>query len=527
MLTDRWPLVNAAEMRALDRHTIEVLGVPAELLMECAGQAVAAVVLRLVEPGAEVWVYCGPGNNGGDGLVVARHVHLQGIPTRLVLVASPERFAGEAARNFARAEAARIPIARGKPPRGAVLVDAIFGTGLSRRVEGTAARAIRRLNASRPECRVVSVDLPSGLDADTGQPHGSAVEADLTVALGLPKAGLTQEPGRSLAGRIVVARIGIADEAPGATVRAELWTRAAAGSALPRRPRAGHKGTFGHVLIAGGSTGKAGAAALAAAGAARGGAGLVTIACPRSQNGILQRSRREAMSAPLAESAEGTFARDSVEPLIQLARERSALVLGPGCGRDSDTRAVLRAMALGAPSPLVLDADGLIAFEGHSKVLRERHAPTILTPHPGEAGALLGRGPKALNADRLAAARELAAETGAVVVLKGAGTVIADPGGRLAVNPTGGPVLATGGTGDVLAGLTGSFLAQGCAAFEAAALAAFLHGAAGDALAARRGGRGALAGEIADAIPEAMRALAEAPRRPIGASDALAFPEPG
>jgi NAD(P)H-hydrate epimerase len=527
MLTDRWPLVTAAEMRALDRHTIEVLGVPGELLMECAGSAVAAQVLALRGSGAEVWIYCGPGNNGGDGLVVARRLHLAGVSARLVLIAPPARYAGEAARNFERARRAGVPIARGSPPRGAVLVDAIFGTGLARRVEGAAARAIRRINACRPQCVVVAVDVPSGIDADTGQPLGCAVEADLTVALGLPKAGLTQEPARSLAGRVVVARIGIADEAPGVAPQAELWTRAAAARALPRRPRAGHKGSFGHVLIAGGSTGKAGAAALAAAGAARGGAGLVTIACPRGLNAVLQRKRSESMTAPLPESGAGSFSGEAVAPLLALARERAALVLGPGCGRDAATRSALRAMALGAQSPLVLDADGLVAFEGRLKELGERRASSILTPHPGEAGLLLGLSPKALNTSRFEHARRLAAESGAVVVLKGAGSVIADPSGRVVVNPTGGPVLATGGTGDVLAGLAGALLAQGCAAFEAAALAAFVHGAAGDWVAARRGSRGALAGEIAAAIPEALRSLAELPQRSIGPSDAISFPEPG
>ncbi len=461
VLRDRWPLVTAAEMRALDRHTIETLGVPGELLMESAGQAIAAQLLRVRSPEAPVRIVVGSGNNGGDGLVVARLLHLQGVPTELARVGESAHATPEFERNLARARAAGVPEARGRPVRGSVLVDAIFGTGLSRRVEGNPARAIRALNAARPACMVVAIDLPSGLHADTGQPLGCAVEADLTVALGLPKLGLAQEPGRTLAGRIVVARIGIADAAPGVAPRAELWTRAAARAALPARPRAGHKGSFGHVLVAAGSRGKAGAAALAAAGAARSGAGLVTIACPQSQNTILQRARSEAMSAPLAESRLGTFAPAAVDALLALAAERSALVLGPGCGRDAPTRGVLRAMALGAAKPLVLDADGLVAFEKHLKDLRQRRAPTILTPHPGEAGMLLGLTPARLNRDRVAHARALAEASGAIVVLKGAASVIAAPDGRVALNPTGGPVLATGGTGDVLAGLAGGLLAQG------------------------------------------------------------------
>jgi NAD(P)H-hydrate epimerase len=526
MLTNRWPLATAAEMRALDRHTIEALGVPGELLMECAGFAIADEALQLRAPGAEVWIYCGPGNNGGDGLVVARHLALRGVVARLVLIEAPAGTTGEAARNLARAQSVGATIARGTPPRGALVVDAIFGTGLSRRVEGAAARAIRRINASRSHGRVLAVDVPSGVD-DEGQPRGCAVQADVTVALGLPKACLTQEPARSLAGRIVVARIGIADAAPGVSLSAELWTRAAAARALPSRPRAGHKGSFGHVLIGAGSRGKAGAAALAAAGAARSGAGLVTIACPRGQNAALQRRHGEAMTAPLPESALGTFAADAVKEIAALSRERAAVVLGPGCGRDADTRAVLRAMALATERPLVIDADALVAFEGHLKDLRKRRAPTILTPHPGEAAGLLGGTPKSVNAARFAHARRLAAESGAIAVLKGAGSVIADASGRVAVNPTGGPVLATGGTGDVLAGLAGGLLAQGCEAFEAAVLAAFVHGAAGDALATRRGSRGALASEVARAIPDVLRDLAERPHPAIGAGHAVSFPEPG
>jgi len=527
MLSDRWPLATAAEMRALDRYTIDGMGVPGELLMESAGQALARHALALLgASGGEVWCYCGAGNNGGDGLVVARLLQLRGVTARVVLVGERTRFTPEAASNFVRAERAGVRLVKGAPPRGGVIVDAIFGTGLTRRVEGAAARAIRRINASRPACRVLAVDVPSGVDADSGQVLGVAVQADLTLALGLPKLGLTQEPARSLAGEILVARIGIADSAPSVALAAECWTRAAAARELPARPRAGHKGSFGHVLIAGGSRGKAGAAALAARGAARGGAGLVTVACPSSQSAILQRTSREAMTAPLAESRRGTFARAAGEELLALARERGALVLGPGCGRDAETSAALRAFALGAAAPLVLDADGLVAFAGRVSELRERRAPSVLTPHPGEAGILLGMTPRAVNAARPALARELAKETGAVVVLKGAGSVIAAPSGQIAVNPTGGPVLGTGGTGDVLAGLVGTFLAQRVSAFEAAALAAFVHGAAGDLVAARRGSRGALAGEIADAIPEVLRELGT-PQREIGPGDAIRFPEPG
>jgi NAD(P)H-hydrate epimerase len=371
------------------------------------------------------------------------------------------------------------------------------------------------------------VDLPSGLDTDTGQPLGEAVQADLTVTLGLPKLGLALEPGRSLAGEIVVARIGIADAAPGVVPRAGLWTRAAAATHLPARPRAGHKGSFGHVLVIAGSQGKAGAAALSALGAARSGAGLVTIACPESTNDVLQAKLTEVMTAPVPELASHAFGSQAEKPVLELAAARDVAALGPGIGRAEETRAFVRHVTRALASPLVLDADGLVAFADALAELRARSAPTVLTPHPGEAALLLGATPAEVNRDRPAAARRLAAESGAVVVLKGAATLVAEPDGTLLVNPSGGPALASGGTGDVLTGVIAGLLAQGLAARDAAALGVYVHGAAADLLAERRFAAGVLAGEVADALPDALRALAAATGHGVGAGDRLAFPEPG
>jgi NAD(P)H-hydrate epimerase len=529
MLEDAWPLVTAAEMRGLDRHTIDALGVPGELLMELAGAAVAAEAAALRAPGAAVWLVCGAGNNGGDGLVAARHLHLRGVPVHVLATADPAAWRGETAANARRLAALGLEVRRGPPAPapGAVLVDAVFGTGLARAVEGEAAAAIRALRAARPACRVLSVDLPSGLDADTGQPLGEAVAADVTVTLGLPKLGLALEPGRSLAGRVVVARIGIADEAPGLRPAAALWTRAAAARRLPARPRDGHKGRFGHVLVVAGSEGKTGAAALAALGAARSGAGLVTIACPASLNGALEATVREVMTAPVPEAAGACFGRSSEKAVLELAAARDVIALGPGVGRGEETRRFVRDVAREAAKPLVLDADGLVAFEGVLGELRARRAPSVLTPHPGEAALLLGSTAAEVNRDRPAAARRLAAESGALVVLKGAATVVAGPDGALAVNPTGGPALASGGTGDVLTGVVAGLLAQGVAARDAAVLGAWLHGAAADRLAALRGEAGLLASEVAYALPDALRALGAETGGAIGAGDRLAFPEPG
>lgn len=540
-----WPLVGAAAMRALDRHTIETLGVPGALLMESAGRAVAAVAIaeRAAAGGTgDVLVVCGGGNNGGDGLVAARHLALLGLPVRVALVADARRLAPDAAANLARARAVGVPIAAG-PPRcagAAVVVDAVFGTGIARAVTGAPAAALRRIAAARGRARVVAVDLPSGLDADTGQCHGPELAADVTVAIALPKLGLALEPGRRLAGRIVVARIGIADAAPGVRADAELWSDAGAAAHLPERPAEGHKGHFGHVLVVAGARGTTGAAALAADAAVRAGAGLVTIACPAGLNEILEVKCTEAMTAPVPDGADGAFAATALEPLLRLARERDVVALGPGIGRGEETQKLVRELAARVARPLVVDADGLFPFTaGALAALKARRGATILTPHPGEAARLLGIPAADINRDRVGCARRLAERSGAVVALKGAATVVAAPDGRVAVNPTGGPVLGTGGTGDVLTGLVAALLAQRLAsgrsrrggadvqagAFESTALAVWLHGRAGDRLAARRGATGVRAGEVAAELPETIAALRRAPVEPAGA-DALALPFP-
>jgi NAD(P)H-hydrate epimerase len=530
VIRDVWPLVTAGEMRSLDRYTIETLGVPGELLMESAGRATAASVLEVLPDGGSVLVVCGGGNNGGDGLVAARQLHAVGVPVRAAIVASPDRLSPDAAANLERARRAGVTVAFCGPdfePRHGVIVDALFGTGLDRPVEGDAEAAIRRINASRAACRVVAVDLPSGLHADTGQVLGAAVEADVTLTLGLPKLALALEPGRSLAGRVRVARIGIADHAPGVSAGAELWPARAAAVRLPERAAAGHKGSFGHVLVVGGSEGKTGAAALAAAGAASAGAGLVTVACPRGVLDVVAALSREAMTAPLPETRGRALCAGADKALLALAHERDVVVMGPGLGRDPETQSLLRAVAPEIERPLVLDADALFAFGDDPSRLMARAAATILTPHPGEAGRLLGISAREVNADRVGAARRLAAATGAVALVKGAGTVTASPDGRATVNPTGGPALASGGTGDVLAGMLAALLAQGLSSHEAAALGAWVHGHAGDRITARAGASGLLAGELAREVPAAMESLRSRGESVWRPELVVAFPEPG
>jgi ADP-dependent NAD(P)H-hydrate dehydratase / NAD(P)H-hydrate epimerase len=526
-----WPLVSAAQMRALDEHTIRKLGVPGDVLMESAGRAVVQVVLALLAPGDSVCVVCGPGNNGGDGLVIARHLHQLGVPVRAALLS--ERLGGDAAPQLVRARAVGVPLdgKRWRAPASGVIVDALFGTGLARTLAGDASASVKRINAARSArpgaVRVVAVDLPSGLSSDTGQVLGAAVAADVTVTIGLPKLGLVFEPGRGLAGRITVARIGIADAVPNLRLDTSIWTRAGAAAALPVRPNDAHKGTFGHALLVAGSEGKTGAAALCAEGAGRVGAGLVTLACPAGLNDILEAKITEAMTAPLPDTGARQLAAAAEDGIVALAATRDAVGLGPGIGRARETTGLVRALAKRLDLPLAIDADGVVAFAGELELLRSRRAPTVLTPHPGEAAAVLGVKPAQINADRARAARELAAKSGAVVLLKGAGTAIAAPDGELIVNPTGGPALATGGTGDVLLGVVTGLLAQGVPPLRAAALAAYLHGAAGDRISARRGDTGLLAHELLLALPLVIMALREAP--PPDAFErelAAAFPQP-
>ena len=512
-----WPLVTAAEMQALDRKTIDELGVPGEVLMESAGRALVARALSLrretTRSGEPIRALCGAGNNGGDGFVLVRHLLGEGIPAEAVLMGDPAKLPRDAALNWARlgtAGAARRVVDPDDEAfdwsalfaRTSVAVDALFGTGLRRGIEGGFARAIAALNAAqRAGTRVLAVDIPSGICAQTGKVLGCAVTADETVTISLPKIGLALEPGATQAGRIHVARVGIADPDPDRLPRAELWNARAAARHFPARSRAGHKGSFGHVLIVAGSAGKTGAAALCARAAARAGAGLVTLAYPSGLESELGSLPAEVMSAPVAASRSGAFAREGDKAIEQLVAARDVVALGPGIGVAPETVDLVRHLVVKLDRPLVLDADGLNAMQGHLPLLHERSAPAILTPHPGEAARLLETTAQALNSDRVGAARELASLARSVVVLKGARTVVANPGGRAVVLATGGPILSTGGTGDVLTGILAALLAAGLAAEDAAALGVWWHGAAADRMPTSRVGFGILASELADALP--------------------------
>ncbi len=512
-------LANAAQMRNLDHLASAELGIPGLLLMENAGAAtVRAMASHLGElRGREFWIFAGPGNNGGDGLVVARHLQQLGGRPSVFLLVEPAALSGDAAMNLVLVAPLPIPCRSlatveeveglaGSLGQETIIVDALFGTGLKRPLSGRFAAAVRLINESgRP---VVAVDLPSGVDSDSGRILGEAVRATLTVTFALAKPGLFLYPGAELAGALEVADIGIPPQLLArAGLRLELLEKERLATYLPRRSATAHKGSFGHLLLVAGSRGKTGAALLCGQGALRSGAGLLTFAAPRDLQLVFALGLPEAMSVALPESRSCFLARD-YPALAEALMGKQALVVGPGLGMAAATAALVEKLYRETAAAMVIDADGL----NHLAAVRDTLSPApgvrVLTPHPGEMARLCGESVAAIQADRLGAAEALAKRLGAVVVLKGAGTVIAAPDGRLAINPSGNPGMASGGMGDVLAGAIGGLLAQGLPAWEAACLGVYVHGRAGDLLLAKSGGAfGFLASELARELPAAFGEL--------------------
>lgn len=518
-------LASAEQMRQCDRIAIESYGIAGAVLMENAGLAVVEALERHFGPlaGKTVAIFVGPGNNGGDGLVIARHLHQRRARPQVVLAAPPERLNGDAAANLKIVQELALPllVAAGEADlpllepllqKSRLLVDALFGTGLGRELGGHYAALVRRLN--RFSGPVVAVDVPSGLNSDSGLVMGEAVRADLTVTFGLGKPGLASWPGRELAGTVEVADIGIPPEAvERVAIRREELARATVSAWLPPRPPVSHKGIFGHLLIFAGSLGKSGAAILAAQGALRSGVGLVSAAMPARINPIFCAALTEAMTVPLAGEA-AWLGEDDYPTLAAAITDKDALVIGPGLGQEAGTAALVKRLYQEVARPLVVDADALNILAGEPELLGRAAGPRILTPHPGEMARLAGSTVAAVQADRWQAAGRLAEKYGIFVVLKGAGTIIASPDGNLALNPTGNAGMAAGGMGDVLAGLLGGLLCQGLSPWQAAGLAVYLHGLAGDLLAAEQGiSFGYLASELAAALPAAFRHLQDVPEK--------------
>ena len=496
-------LLDAETMRAVDRWAIEERGADSLNLMERAGAGVARAVER-VAPDGPVVVVCGKGNNGGDGLVVARLLREAGRGVTVVCVAPPQDFAGDALANLQRLPG-EAPLqltedrqsAREALARAAVVVDALLGTGFQGEPRGVVEETIEAANAATAP--VVSVDVPSGVDASTGVVAGAAVRAAATVTFHAGKPGLWIHPGKAHAGEVEKIDIGIPRGAPTATTIGLISSSVL--DVLPRRRASSTKFSSGHVLIVGGSHGLTGAPRMAAQGAMRAGAGYVTACVPASLQMILASAGPPELMTRGLPDDNGDLTVAGVGSVLEAAERGGALALGPGLGRGNGTVAFARELAHEAGVALVLDADGLNAHAGALGELAARAAPTVLTPHVGELGRLLVLGSDEVERERLRHVRVAAERARAVVVLKGDDTLIAEPSGWVAVNPGGAPALATAGTGDVLTGVIAALLAAGLEPFTAAAAGVWLHAAAGREAARRQGAaEGVVASDVIAAL---------------------------
>ncbi len=518
ILTPLW-LVTASEMRSLDQRTIQEAKVRGTVLMERAGIGVVHHLLDSYGPvkGKEVIIVCGKGNNGGDGLVVARHLKNKGARLSLIFLSSPKELSHDAAIMFQRLRKLKgIPRAIIQPTfstlqaigkKANLIIDAMLGTGLSSPIREPYESAIKAMNES--PAYTVAVDIPSGLDSQTGHVLGQAVKADLTVTFGYPKVGLYVGNAIDHVGQVRLVDIGIPpryieDLRP----TTQLMTREGVAGTLPERSASSHKGTFGHAGLIAGSPGKTGAPAMASLGALRVGTGLVTIATPQSVSPILEAKLLEAMTAPMPETPSHELSIEALAPLVSFSQNKRALAIGPGLGTSEETGTLLRRLLPQINVPCVLDADALTLMASSPEILTSMTYPPILTPHPGEMARLLGSStPQAVNQDRIGVAKSFAQEHGVIMVLKGARTVIAEPGGQVAICPTGNPGMASAGMGDVLTGIISGLLAQGLTGWEAATSGVYIHGLAGDQAAESIGQPGLLARDVLQAIPQTLTLL--------------------
>ena len=510
-------IVTAAEMREIDRATSQRFGVPSLTLMENAGSAVAEFVVAQYPSAERVGVICGKGNNGGDGFVAARKLKAAGREVRVVLLAEPAELRGDAAEMFARLPVAPVIVRNGDELareqaravfESEVLLDAILGTGFKPPVSGLYAEAIRLLNAS--PAYVVAIDIPSGADADVmGEQTGAVARADAVVTFTAPRPAHIF--GRVTDGPTLIAPIGSPDEAIVSSQQLNLITPRELAPLIGPRPLAANKGNFGHVLVIGGSVGKAGSVAMAGMAALRSGAGLSTVATPKSALATVAGFHPEVMTEPLDETDAGTISTRASERMDALIKGMTVLAVGPGISRNPETSDFVRGLVVKTKTPLVLDADGLNAFEGRASELNGKGRSLVITPHPGEMARLTGSTVAAVQRDRINVARTFARDHELIVVLKGHRTLIAQPDGTVWVNTTGNPGMATGGTGDILTGMVSGLMAQNREqVVEAVIAAVHLHGLAGDVARESMGEHSLVATDLVKALPEAFRRVREA-----------------
>jgi ADP-dependent NAD(P)H-hydrate dehydratase / NAD(P)H-hydrate epimerase len=512
-------LVTASEMKDMDRLAMDRIGIQGVVLMENAAGGACRVFFEHFNPatGSNVVIFCGKGNNGGDGFAMARRLSGSGLKVIVICLAPVSQLSGDALINFEIVERLGIAVIPATTPSElaacaehvrecSYIIDGIFGTGLSSDVKGVYLDAIQMINASGK--KVMSIDLPSGLNADNGHIMGECVKADLTVTFGYPKLGQVLIPGADLAGRLEVIDIGIPKMVSGMVKSRHFMTEPDDFiDLLKDEKRDTHKGDRGHLLIIAGSTGKTGAAAMTALGALRTGAGLVTVGTPASLNNILEVKLTEAMTAPLPETSEGTLSINAKDKILKLAEGKSAIVIGPGLSTNPETSQLVRELAVECDLPMVIDADGLNALAEEPGVLNRLDGKKILTPHPGEMARLTGMKSSDIQLERLGAASRFIEQHRCCLVLKGARTVISAPGEKIYINPTGNPALASGGSGDVLTGIIAGLLTRGAPVIKAAVAGVYMHGLAADLLAEKIGEKGVLASELLDVIPGLMESL--------------------
>jgi hydroxyethylthiazole kinase-like uncharacterized protein yjeF len=523
-------VVTAEEMRVIDRRTIEGYGIPGAVLMEKAGLAVVSRI-KEVFGRRRVIAVAGSGNNGGDGLVVARNLYSEGWDVKVFLTTKPEDLKGDALLQYKVASKFGVKIYPIREfltyypsliTRDSLIVDALLGTGLSKNVTGTLSEVIHILN--RLNIEIISVDIPSGISSDNGQVMGAAVRANYTVTFGLPKRGQFLYPGAQYTGKLFIEDIGFPQELlMSDKLNIELLMKHEVSPFIPERRRYSHKGDYGHVLLVAGSKGKTGAALMAAKACLRSGTGLVTIGVPRSLADIFQSRVTEEMILVLPDKGDGTLSERASRVILDFMNERAnTLAIGPGIGVSGHTKKLLETLVKNSTRPMVIDADGINSLKGGREVFSKSKVPIILTPHPGEMARLLNppsrpfvKGGKRgitvsiqdIEKARINIALAFAKETGTYLVLKGVPTIIAEPEGRAYINPTGNPGMASAGTGDVLTGMISGFLSQGLKPIHAAILGVFLHGFAGDIAASEKGEYPLIATDIIEKIPAAFRSL--------------------
>jgi NAD(P)H-hydrate epimerase len=494
-------------MRRIDRLTIDKYGLSSAVLMERAGLAVALKVLELHRD-KRILVLCGGGNNGGDGLVAARELRNRGVKVSAVILSNKNSLSNDCASQCKTALKFGVPVEfrtslTSKDLHGSVVIDAVFGTGLARPVQGNIAKVFDLVNSS--DVPVISVDIPSGISADTGEIMGTALRADGTITFGLPKRGHFLHPGAEYSGRLFVEDIGFPSELLSSeALKVNIIGSQTASTLIPSRYVNSYKGDYGHVLVIAGSRGKTGAALMTARACLRSGAGLVTLAVPESLMDAFQGRVFEEMLFPVPDNGDGMFSSNALEKILLFASEKADVIaVGPGLGVNDDIIVLMRGLVLRSPVPLVIDADGINALAGAKDIFKKAKAPIVLTPHIGEMKRLINHP----IGDRINTAVSFAKEAGANLVLKGVPTIIAEPEGSAFINTKGNAGMATAGSGDVLTGIIAAMIGQGLNPAEASALGVYLHGLAGDIGAERVGEHSLIASDIISCIPDAFKKL--------------------